>query len=225
MRLLTDHAQFYDALFDTQEPVFHRMAFTRGGWSKRVQFAQFAALGLPTPPHGLVRELAAAFRRSLPWGVPGAAARDVSCVVYLDELAHRGGGKQLLSLREAEALHPDAYASMFVPQQAGPAAFRLARVGRLAFWLRQLGERASWKSNAADRETVLEKQELADLGPVPRVMWAVDFIAGPSGLLALDFNTAPDLSTLGETGALTPEEVHRELARAARERPATLAQF
>ncbi len=58
-----------------------------------------------------------------------------------------------------------------------------------------------------------------------RVLWAVDFIPSAEGLLAVDFNTAPDLTALGESGLLTAKEVRAELEAAALISPACMAQF
>jgi hypothetical protein len=225
VQLLTDYQQFYDGIFDGRPPVFQRMAFTRGGLDKRAQFRLFAALGLPTPPHGAVAELHEGLRRSgPPFAWPEEVMRDVWCVVYTDELAHRGEGKLLLPLSEAAKRHPACFASLFAAQPGEPIAFRHVRFGRLAYWLRQCGTRAGWQSNLADKEWVLSKALAAAPNPVPRVLWAIDFIPSPSGLLAVDFNTAPDLATLGETSALTSAEALAELELAATELP-SLAQF
>ena len=50
MKLLSDYAQWYDQAFDGEGLEFQRMAFTRGGLSKREQFALFDRLGLHSPP-------------------------------------------------------------------------------------------------------------------------------------------------------------------------------
>jgi hypothetical protein len=226
MQLLTDYQQFYDGIFDGRPPVFHRMAFTRGGLDKRAQFRLFAALGLPAPPHGTVIELQERFRRAGPalaW--PQEVTRDVWCVVYTDELAHRGEGKTLVPLSEAAERHPACFASLFVAPASEPVAFRHVRFGGLAYWLRQSGARGAWRSNRADEEQVLAKCRVAGPNPVARALWAIDFIPSPNGLLAVDFNTAPDLATLGETGALTNAEALAELELAAAEDPRQLAQF
>jgi hypothetical protein len=226
VQLLSDFPQFYDGIFDETGPVFHRMAFTRGGLGKRAQFELFGSHGLPTPPFGTVSELAQnllASSHSLQ--PPHDILRAVFCVVYLDEWAHRGEGKVLLPLSEACASHPDAFASLFVPQRAAPVAFRLIRLGRLAYWLRQTGGHVGWRSNVGETEEVLGQPQVSGLHAIPRVLWALDFIPSTAGLLAVDFNTAPDLSTLGETGALTPEQVRRELIDASLTVPAHLAQF
>jgi len=226
MQLLTDYQQFYDGIFDDRPPVFHRMAFTRGGLDRRAQFRLFASLGLLAPPHGTVTELQERFRRSGPpleW--PEEVARDVWCVVYTDELAHRGEGKVLVPLGEAVQRYPGCFASLYVAPASEPVAFRHVRFGRLAYWLRQSGARAGWQSNRADEEQVLSQRRVAGTNPVPRVLWAIDLIPSPNGLLAVDFNTAPDLTTLGETGALTNAEAQAELELAAAEDPRQLAQF
>ncbi len=226
MQLNTDHEQFYDAVFDRRGPVFHRMAYTRGGLSKKAQFALFESLHLPTPPHGTVSELAAQLQTGMETGAVSAALQaHYQCVVYGDELAHRGEGKELLTLIEASGRDPGAFASMFIPQNGPPVSFRLIRFGRLIFWLRQQGEKGGWRSNQRDEETFLGREMAQGTNPIPRVLWAIDFIPGPSGLLAVDFNTAPELVTLGECGALTSDEALAELVFAAEQAPEQMKQF
>lgn len=164
-------------------------------------------------------------RPGSPFGCPEEALRDVWCVVYTDELAHRGEGKLLVPLSEAAERHPACFASLFAAQPGRPVAFRHVRFGRLAFWLRQRGAAGGWRSNRTDEEQVLSKSLTAAPNPVPRVLWAIDFIPSAEGLLAVDFNTAPDLATLGETNALTSAEALAELELAAAENSASLAQF
>ena len=229
MKLLSDYDQWYDGVFDDRPPTFHRLAFTAGGLSKRAQFDLFASLQLPTPIHGTVAELAATIA-SQRW--PGLAAQPPAalrsafrCVVYLDEHAHRGEGKELLNLEEALARYPQVLASVYVPADGIPAAFRLVRFGRWGFWLRQEGAAGQWQSNRRDREVILEKNRWDSPNPIARVLWAIDFIPSPTGLLAIDFNTAPQLVTLGEAKALSDEEVALELEHVARHDPAHLLQF
>lgn len=223
MRILTDFAQWYDGIFDAEGPTFHRMAFTRGGLPKREQLALFERLGLSTPPHGRVRELAAI---EAPFGGSARWRREVSCVVYEDELAHQGQGKRLVSLAEALDSHPDAYASLYFPPRSGAGGVNLrhARVGRVGAWIRQVS-RDDWRSNQHDEEEVLERTTHREPSPIPRVLWAIDFLPTPSGLLAIDLNTAPDLDSLGESGLLTADEIRVELERASAETPTWLAQL
>lgn len=226
MQLITDHEQFYDAVFDGSGPAFHRMAFTRGGLTKKAQFALFKSLSLATPPHGTISELAAQLQAGLETGTVSAALQaHYQCVVYGDELAHRGAGKELLTFIEAQSRDPETFASMFIPQNGPPVSFRLIRFGRLIFWTRQQGEKGAWRSNQRDEETLLGKDSAQGVNPISRVLWAIDFIPGPSGLLAVDFNTAPELAILGECGALTPEEALAELQFAVEHAPGQLQQF
>jgi hypothetical protein len=226
VQVLTDHRQFYDGIFDDRPPVFHRMAFTRGGLPKREQFALFARMGLTPPPHGLARELLERVQASAgSLGPLPAAAETLECVVYTDEYGHRGAGKARLPLSQAAAEHPGCLASLYFPHAGAPTAYRYVRFGGLFFWLRQSGDRTGWRSNSDDQESVLEKGAVASTNPVPRVLWAIDFIPSPLGLLALDFNTAPDLATLGESGALTAAEARAELAACASACPEQLLQF
>ena len=124
----------------------------------------------------------------------------------------------------ALAKYPDLYASIFVPQASPSITLRHVRFGRLGFWLRQQGSE-DWRSNRADHETILSRTTHTKPNPVPRVLWAIDFLPAAVGLLAIDFNTAPDLTTLGEMNSVTAEELREELLVAAAESPETLRQF
>lgn len=226
MRLVTDYRQWYDGIFNEAPPVFHRQAFTAGGLTKRRQFALFESLGLRVPRHGTVRELVAQLASaSLGFPPPPEALADLRLVVYLDELAHRGEGKQLLPLNEAAAAYPERYGAVFHPPQTTGKAWRLARLGRLSFWLEQQARSGDWRSNRDDSERLLGRCRTDAPNPIPRALWAIDFVVSPDGLLAVDFNTAPDLAILGETGALAPSEVADELAWVSQTHPEQLAQF
>jgi hypothetical protein len=195
--------------------------------AKREQFLLFERLGLRCPPHGSAGELQQRLAAS-PGGLGDlpAASREVRAIVYLDQHAHRGEGKALLSLDEAAQSHADHYASLHVPSASeAPVALRHARLGRLTFWIRQQGSRQDWRSNRHEQEEVLAAGVSAEPNPIERVLWAIDFIPSPFGLLAVDFNTAPDLDVLGEAGVLTPSAVAEELERCAASVPAHLNQF
>jgi hypothetical protein len=223
MKLSTDHAQWYDAIFDGRGPTFHRMAFTRGGLKKREQLALFDELGLATPPHGLVRELAG---RSVPFGAdPSIHRPELEVVVYEDELAHRGEGKRRIRLDEALAEQPDLYATMYVPPIDRAIVIRHVRIGRIGVWLRQVSARAEWRSNVSDDERVLARTHHREAPIVPRVLWAIDFVPSAFGLLAIDFNTAPELSTLGEEKTIGAHEIAGELEHAAEAHPTHLSQL
>jgi hypothetical protein len=227
MRLITDYPQYYDAIFDGAGPVFHRMAFGRGGLAKREQFALFRKLELATPPHGTVKELGAQHPGPCVWGTSLGPwwAEEIQLIVYEDEYAHAGGGKKRMPLRRALEECPDAWASLYIPPAERAVGYRHVRIGRIGVWLRQEGGEGEWRSNQRDRESVLACRRHEDSLAVPRAMWAIDFIPSPSGLLAVDFNTAPELATLGETRAVEAAQILEELTFAARQMPGSLEQF
>lgn len=225
MKLLTDYEQWYDGRFDGTGVTFHRTARTRGGLAKREQFQLFERLGWPVPPHGLIAELATRTGLATAWHFPATAwQRELEAVVYLDEFQHKGEGKVKLPLAEAITKYPSHYGSLFIPLTNPAVSLRHVRFGRLGFWLRQRGGE-DWRSNRADHETVLACTQHPEANPIPRVLWAVDFLPAPGGLLAVDFNTAPQLVTLHETGTLTTEQVHAELEFTAATHPEWLRQF
>ncbi len=225
MKLLTDYAQWYDGIFDDTGVTFHRTARTRGGLAKREQFQLFERLGWPVPPHGLIAELANRTGLARDWQFPAATwQQELDVVVYLDEFQHRGEGKVKLPLVDALTKYPGHYGSLFIPLANSAVSFRHVRFGRLGFWLRQQGGE-DWRSNRADNETVHACTQHPEANPISRVLWAVDFLPAPTGLLAVDFNTAPQLVTLHETGTLTAEQVRAELEFTAATNPDWLRQF
>jgi len=226
VQILTDYRQWYDDIFDGQPPVFERMAYTRGGLSKSAQFALFSSLSCPVPPHGIVKGLWSQLDNPcLGATIPKSLAFDIQCIVYLDEYAHRGEGKERMPLAEAVSRYPNHYGCLFIALPGPPLAYRLVRFGDWIYWLRQSGDPASWQSNRMDHETVLEKQRASQPNPVPRILWAIDFLPTPFGLLAVDFNTAPELSTLGESGVISIQEIASELQAACKHNPQYLKQL
>ncbi len=226
MRLLTDYDQWYDCIFDGAEPVFERMAFTRGGLGKAAQFDLMKSIGLRTPPHGRVEDLASGVLEMPGVGSgPRQILDDIQCIVYLDELAHRGQGKERLTLREAWERYPRHFASMYVAPPGGPVAYRWVRFGRCEYWLRQTGGSGDWRSNRNDEETAVGHAWRPETMPIPRVVWAMDFVPSAEGLLAVDFNTAPQLAVLGEQGLLTAEQARIELEWAVAHHPESMKQY
>lgn len=227
MRLITDYPQYYDAIFDGTGPEFHRMAFGRGGLSKRAQFELFERLGLATPPHDTVAELAARFPAPQVWGssLDPWWGETVELVVYEDEFAHGGGGKNRMPIGKAVQEFPQAFASLYIPPARAAINFRHVRIGRIGIWLRQEGGAGEWRSNRQDTEKILVRSYHPESFPVPRAMWAIDFIPAAFGLMAIDFNTAPELSTLGETSTVSALEILSELTYCGSKNPASLQQF
>lgn len=227
MRLITDYSQYYDAIFDGAGPEFHRLAFGRGGLSKRAQFELFERLGLAVPPHGTVADLALRFSPPRIWGssLDPWWGETVELVVYEDEFAHGGKGKNRMPIGKAAQECPQAFASLYIPPARAAINFRHVRIGRIGIWLRQEGAAGEWRSNQRDSEKILVRSFHSESFPVPRVMWAIDFIPAPSGLMAIDFNTAPELSTLGDTSAITSEEILQELTYSDNKYPGSLQQF
>jgi len=227
VRLDTDFAQHYDTVFDDAGPVFHRRAFERGGLSKRAQFSLFDRLGLATPAHGVVKDWRAEHPAPCIWGgdLDRWWGQDLRLVVYRDEHAHGGHGKDLMPLDRALEECPEAYASLFIPPARHALNFRHIRIGRLGVWLRQQGGPGEWRSNRSDIENVLLQDRHEGPFSIPRALWAIDFIPAPDRLLAIDFNTAPDLSVLVEQPVVTPAQILEELNFAAQLAPESLDQF
>jgi hypothetical protein len=226
MKLVTDHAQWYDDIFDGAGLVFHRMAFTRGGLTKRQQLALLERMGYRTPAHGAAAELHARLTHGAHSSLSFPAVHDfVRAVVYHDELAHRGEGKEVMLLAEAAGRFPNCLATVFHPPAEPGLGFRFIRLADLGFWQRQQSTAGDWRSNHRDQERVLARQPMTLPNPIGRVLWAVDFVPAAEGLLAVDFNTAPDLTSLGESGLVTASEIRAELEAAGSRSTSSLEQF
>lgn len=181
----------------------------------------FDSLGIATPIHGTVAQiqekLAATF-----YDERVLAEFDPQLVIYPDEFAHGGDGKQLVPLSNAPA---DVYASLFIPTAGtGSVGFRQVRFGHLEYWLR--GRSADWRSNIDSERALLKRTaNLPWDTRIPRILWAIDFVPSSSGLLAVDFNTAPTFQTIAAVCPGDAPEWLRILEQCAAEYPAWLKQF
>jgi hypothetical protein len=210
--LETDFRDFYDHWFagswQAPDVVFERRA--RGGMRRSVMLPWLEQLGLQVPEHGRVRDLAP----RLLAGRPTALADILDVVVYLDEAAHAGEGKVRLSVTEAMAQHPDAYASEFIPanQRGLGESLRYLRIGRRQFWLRYTSA-DDWRSNSGEAQVGLLCEERTADTPwvVPHPLFAVDFVPAGSSLYAVDFNTAPQIGGTGVEERMSGREVYDEV--------------
>jgi hypothetical protein len=211
--LETDFRDFYDHWFagswQVPDVVFERRA--RGGMRRSAMLSWLEQLGLRVPAHGRVCELAP----RLLDGYPAGMADILDVVVYLDEAAHAGEGKVRLSVTEALAQHPHAYASEFIPanQRGLGESLRYLRIGRRQFWLRYTSA-DDWRSNSGEVQVELLREERPADAPwaVPHPLFAVDFVpAGSAGLYAVDFNTAPQIGGTGVEEWMSGREVYDEV--------------
>lgn len=207
LQLRSNVNQPYDYCFSRKAPlVFLRMYHTpylnARDITRREMFARLEKAGIQTVPNGPVEEL---LRKS-----------DPACglVVYTDETAHMGLGKEWMSAKEALEKHPQAWASVFVPP-AG-RAIRHFQFGSRAFtmpfqsfedWRCQKGDSSySWCVPGSRYEHLFPKV-------IPYPYWAIDFIPGTD--MATDFQFVPGITNDRLDNWMRPREMYNALGEAA----------
>jgi hypothetical protein len=215
----TDYWDYYDHWFEAPHRP-HDIVWARhatGGLSRRDMFAYLASLGLRTPAHGSVRDLA---NKMLAGYAPDTArnlAETLELVVYTDEMAHAGEGKLKLTLTAALHEYADHLAAIYLPGNFAclGVSLRYLRVGRRQFWLRYASAN-DWRSNCGEVTIEVLGEEKAAAGAewsaIALPLYAIDFLPAHGGLSAVDFNTAPGLWGTGIEDRLPAQEVYREIA-------------
>ena len=206
LSLMSNVWQDYDYCFAKQaEVVFLRMFYSDSHIAKpvlrREMFAKMEEAGIETVPNGIVSEL---LRKWDP---------EHGVVVYTDETAHRGCGKELMSAREALELHGDSWGSLFVPP--GGASLRHFQFGNRSFTM-PFWSRDDWRSQRGESFSYCAPGSRWNLFPaIPYPYFAVDFIPGTD--MATDFDFLPGLSNDGLETWMTPREMYSALSSAADE--------
>ncbi|WP_144402114.1 hypothetical protein [Geoalkalibacter subterraneus] len=215
LQLKSDFRDWYDCAFDLQgQMVFERLS--TAGMSRRQMFAFLQKLGLRTPRHGLVEDLVSALTHDCEDWPKDLQRRfldqAVDVVIYHDEQAHCGEGKQKISAGKALDLYPDTYASEFIPSVAGrgSVSLRYLQVGQRRWWLRYWSQ-DDWRSNAGEGDCeILCEEKPGRPHEINDPLFAVDFIRAGKKLYAIDFNIAPGLAPLN--GLLLPSEVVSQIS-------------
>lgn len=197
--------QGYDYCFARDaDMVFMRMFFSESqidaSAPRREMFARMEAAGIATVPNGTVVDL---LRREDPGH---------GLVVYVDERAHRGGGKVRMSCDEALNAFPNAWASVFVPP-AGQS-LRHFQFGARSFSMPAWSV-DDWRCQRGEAYTYCVPGSRWNLFPtvVPYPYFAVDFIPGTD--LATDFDFLPGMTDDGLETWMTPRQMHSSLCEAA----------
>lgn len=183
LKLKSDFRDYYDFWFDHDGAEFRRM--TTDGPSRRGMFAMFDEAELDTPYHGCVED-----------------SLDRNVVVYLDETAHRGDGKVLLSIDDARRDYNDYYCSGYI--KSNSRSERRLVIGTRAFILEYKSD-DEWRSNCGDVGISVKSTTDRDKLPYDFAfpMYAIDFVNGK----AIDFNIAPGVGGTGIEHVMRGPEV------------------
>lgn len=195
----------YDYCFSRNaELVFLRMYHTpylnQNDFARREMFAQLEKAGIETVPNGKVREILEK------WDPPHGV------VVYTDESAHMGNGKEWLTSKEALEKYPDYWCSIFVPPagkairhfQLGVKSFTMPFVSQ-DDWRCQKGQSVSW--------CVPGSRYNFFPNIIASPYFAIDFIPGTD--MATDFQFVPGTTNDRLDNWLRPREMYTSLQEAA----------
>jgi hypothetical protein len=214
VRLISDFHDYYDHWFDefNAELVFERLS--TGGMSRPQMLAYLKSLGLRVPFFGRVRDVYEYVLR----GFKEIPRIDTifAMVVHLDEKAHRGEGKVMLSLRDALEKYPDCFAVEYIPARPDGLglSWRYLQVGDKIFWLEYFS-RDDWRSNCGDVEVrVLSRERDGYNNKIRYPLYAVDFIPAAGKLYAIDFNIAPGIKGTGVEELLPAREAAEAIKKA-----------
>jgi hypothetical protein len=222
--LKSDFRDYYDHWF-SQSHIKHTSTFERmtSGGMDRIDMLNFLNdIGLTTPDHGYVLDVALKQYKSFTKHYSESLARDLcqlhNIVVYTDINAHAGGGKELISTTKAAKIYPNNYCSTFVgyPSHFG-ISYRYLRIGKRQFWLRYTSAN-DWRSNCGNVtiELLCEEQKL-EIEGLNKVLtntplFAVDFVVSDKSY-AVDYNIAPMIKGTGIEDIMTPKEVFLEITQ------------
>ncbi len=192
LQLKSDFSDFYDYYFDKEGAVFIRNA--TGGLPRSQMLRYLQELGFLVPPNAKVKNLAAIYP-------------DKKLVVYTDEMAHRGEGKELLSAKDALEKYPEKHASIYI-EESNSISHRLLQVGGKRWWLKYEST-DDWRSNVGEVKIDIEsyKDEYCPL--INQPLFAIDFVPSHNDELywAVDFNVAPGIRYSGLEETIKPTEI------------------
>lgn len=223
LKLVSDFVDFYDHAFSHEGEQFVRNS--NGGPNRIDMFDAMFAAGLDVPKHGLVSDLykdAEKYYENHEDFVKSSINEAIRLVVYTDLTAHRGEGKLLLTLEEANKQYPNNYASQYLKYKHSSnesESIRCQVVGDNAFWMR-FESNDTWRSNCGS-EIEITKMPIANvlyqgMENIHLPFYAIDFISphgkhGTNNYTAIDFNVAPGLSGTPVEEQMTPKEIVRAI--------------
>ena len=217
IRLVTDFEDIYDHFFGQDGVDFRRVRTSKMARSDMFEFLE--DLGMKIPAHGRVVDLVDIL--SVKYGQDRAPYSRV--VVYLDEAACRGHGKELMLLGEAVERTPHHYASEYVAGPQRGASQRMIQIGSRSFWL-MYRNRADWRSNHGDDVSVavVGESERGYSESINLPLFAIDFVIGEDNSLhAIDFSAAPEMKGTGLDQKISPEDVFDEIVASMARRAAS----
>jgi len=202
IRLQSDFVDYYDHFFDISGKVLRRFSYQ--GMNRAEMFTFMRSKGLHTPIFGVTRKILE-FAKTTNIEPPS------HLVVYTDLNKHCGEGKILVPWDEAISSLPASFASEYIPSNS--ESLRVLQVGNSYFWLRYKSKN-DWKSNYGDVDIeVLSMHDGYFNSDIKEPLYAIDFVGG-NEMLAVDFNTAPQIRGTGVENIVSARDIVRGIKEA-----------
>jgi len=195
--LQSDFRDYYDEeLHDpTATKVFKRLS--KSGMSRPEMLKYMDKVGLNTVPHGIVKNL---YKKYYKNNKKISKKRNIiknmlRLVVYVDENAHRGEGKEFLHYEEAFEKYPNHYASVYMTTfNPTKSSFRHLQIGKKSYLLRYSSQ-DKWRSNFGDKVSIFLWKENNDkryfFEKIKYPLFALDFVQIRDKYYYMDFNISP----------------------------------
>lgn len=218
IRLLSDYLDYYDQWFASNyetniDYTLDRRARSPENMPKRDQF-WLLSKHFQVPIYGLARDLPLRHPKSL----TGSMDATTPVVVYTDQLAHQGEGKELMHAATAKRDYPDHLVAEFIGEpgfnpvsirhlQVGLEAWNIVYKGSVPEDFEKYGSQWVWQSNNApivDVEYIGPTRPIIYEEYVKYPIFAIDFVQNH----AVDFNTAPQIRGTGLEDRIAPKQMY-----------------
>jgi len=192
--LQSDFRDYYDEeLHDpTATKVFKRLS--KSGMPRSEMLKYMNDVGLNTVPHGFVKNLYEKYYKSKNEKKNNPESM-LGLVVYVDESAHRGEGKELLHYEEALEKYPNHYASVYMNNlNLTKSSFRHLQIGKKSYLLRY-SSKDKWRSNFGNNISIYLRKVNDDkqyfFKKIRYPLFALDFVLIKDISYFMDFNISP----------------------------------
>lgn len=208
MKLISDFTDYYDSEFTGYGPIVKR---NMNNGRTRLNYLKLLSLYFLTPTFGKVKEVIAKFKANQEeeFNILNSIT-PLEVIVYHNEYAHAGEGKEKLTFDEALRLYPNKLCTIFVPclDRFYNVTLRWLVIGKYNVFLKYSTPVVlhEWQSNYKPKVEILKDiqatqlyVDIRDEEPLANYrMFAVDFVPCIKGLAAIDFNTSPGLEPVKE---------------------------
>ena len=188
VKLVSDFHDYYDYMFDLDGYIYERKSINTFV-PRQIAFQRLQKLGLNVPRCGSVKDM-----------LDSCIIPSDLLVVYADQFAHRGEGKEIItvSLARQGVCNKNLlslFASEFIESEERSTSYRYLRIGTTVCWVKYHSD-DEWRSNCGSEVEITAIDApitFPELEPYP--LFAIDFVKSTFDrqFYAIDYNTCPGL--------------------------------